>query len=243
MTRNATAAAPAGCRVLEWDSEFFGITIANVEAAALAADGAAIAAWCAANVDCAYLLAEAADQQAIDTAQVYGFRQVDIRVTLEKSTTAPAPSAGSAVIRGYQPADLDRLKGIARSSHRDTRFYVDGRFDHARCDEMYDVWITKSCNGWADHVLVAEVDGGAAGYVTCHRRDDHGEIGLVGVAPEHRGAGIGTALTGAALDWSHANGMSRVSVVTQGRNAAGMRLYQHAGFIVRALQLWFHKWR
>ena len=264
MTPELLASAPQGCRVLEWDSEFFGIMIANIEPQALVADAGALTAWCNANVDCTYLLVDTADQAAIAKAQELGFRLVDVRVTLERRGGSPDPPGdqrrgGSSdppgdqrrggsldppvTIRAHRESDLDALKRIARVSHRDTRFYVDGRFDRARCDEMYDVWITKSCNGWADHVLVAEVGGSAAGYLTCHRRADYGEVGLVGVAAERRGAGVGASLTAAALEWFRANGIARVSVVTQGRNAAGLRLYQRAGFAVRTLQLSYHKWR
>jgi hypothetical protein len=30
--------------------------------------------------------------------------------------------------------------------------------------------------------------------------------------------------------------------VTQGRNLAAQRLYQRTGFLIRDLQLWYHKW-
>ena len=237
------SAAPPGCTVLEWDSAFFGVTIARLEPAAVLHGGAALD-WCAHAVDCGYLLADAADQPAIDAAQAHGFRLVDVRLTLEIALAGrvrlePPPHV---TIRTAAPHDLDALRAIARVGHRDTRFYVDGRFDQARCDEMYDVWIAKSCAGWADRVIVAEVDGTAAGYVTCHRRDGHGEIGLVGVAARHRGAGLGMAMIAAALGWFEELGTSRVNVATQARNAAGLRLYQRAGFTVRSIELSFHKW-
>jgi ribosomal protein S18 acetylase RimI-like enzyme len=145
-------------------------------------------------------------------------------------------------VRPSAPGDLPQLQAIARVSHRDTRFYIDQRFDRSRSDALYEVWITKSCNGWADHVVVAEVDGAAAGYVTCHRRAGGGEIGLVGVAAGHRGAGLGRAMTMAALGWFQDHGVSTVSIATQARNAAALRLYQQAGFAVRGIELSFHRW-
>jgi dTDP-4-amino-4,6-dideoxy-D-galactose acyltransferase len=237
-------AVPPGCRILEWDSEFFGITIARIEPTALIENGRAVMDWCQTAVDCGYLLADAADQAAIDAAQAHGFRLIDVRLTLETSLAGrdrvEVPS--SATVRTAAARDLERLQAIARVSHRDTRFYIDGRFDRSRCDAMYELWITKSCSGWADHVVVAEVGGQAAGYVTCHRRGDAGEIGLVAVADAHRGAGLGMAMTLAALRWFYDNGATRISVVTQARNAAGLRLYQRAGFAVRDVELSFHRW-
>jgi dTDP-4-amino-4,6-dideoxy-D-galactose acyltransferase len=244
MTAPEPAAVPPGCRMLEWDSEFFGIAIARIEPAALLDSGRAVMDWCEAAVDCSYLLTKVADQPAIDAAQAHGFRLIDVRLTLEMSLAGrdrfEVPP--HVVVRPAAARDLERLQAIARVSHRDTRFYIDRRFNRARCDAMYDVWITKSCSGWADHVVVADVGGEAAGYVTCHRRGDAGEIGLVGVAEAHRGAGLGMAMTLAALHWFHQNGVATVSVVTQGRNAAGLRLYQRAGFAIRDIELSFHKW-
>jgi GNAT superfamily N-acetyltransferase len=240
----AAAAVPPGCRILEWDSEFFGLTIARVDPAALVDNGRGIVAWCDTAVDCSYLLADVADQPAIDAAHAHGFQLIDVRLTLEMPLAGrdrfEVPARAS--VRPAAAGDLQPLQTIARVSHRDTRFYIDGRFDRSRCDAMYEVWITKSCNGWADHVVVAEVDDAAAGYLTCHRHGAAGEIGLVGVAAGHRGAGLGTAMTRAALGWFQDHGVSTVSVVTQARNAAALRLYQQAGFAVRDIELSFHRW-
>lgn len=239
-----TAAAPPGCRVLEWDSEFFGVTIARIEPAALAGNTKAVIDWGESTVDCGYLLTGPADQRAIDAAQAHGFRLIDVRLTLQTALAGRErlPASSGAIIRPAEERDLPTLQAIARVSHRDTRFYIDERFDRERCDAMYDVWITKSCQGWADHVVVAEVGGSATGYVTCHQRPGGGEIGLVGVSTAHRGAGLGMAMTMAALDWFQDHGATTVSVVTQGRNAAALRLYQRTGFVVRDVELSFHRW-
>lgn len=235
-----------GCQHLAWDSEFFGFVIARVEPQSMASDATAVERWCRAEgVRCAYLLVDAADQPAITAAQHATFQLVDLRVTLETAIsekaaeTAPAPGLR---VRPAQPNDLPALRRVARGSHRSTRFYVDGRFDRTRCDDLYDLWITKSCAGWADAVLVAETEGVVAGYVTCHKRSGGGEIGLVGVDPTHRGKGVAGAMTTAALSWLGQQGIVRATVATQGRNQAGLALYQKAGFTVRSVQVSYHKW-
>lgn len=241
-TPEPIATVPAGCRILDWDTQFFGVRIARVDPPALVYDSRAVTAWCETHVDCTYLTADAADQPSLDAAGAHGFQLIDLRVSLDLSLAGRELPVAPATIRQAAPSDLPALKQIARISHRDSRFYVDGRFDRARCDELYDVWITKSVGGWADHVVVADVDGTAAGYLTCHRRADHGQIGLVGVAGDHRGGGLGMAMTAAALRWFHESGLTRVSVATQARNAAALRLYQRSGFAVRTIELTFHKW-
>ena len=237
--------APAGCRILEWDSEFFGRRIARVEPAALIGpDWAAVAEWCASErVECVYTLVDPEDQAALDAVHVHDFRLVDVRVTLEACGT-PAIFAEPAgmVVRDANSADVTALKNIALENHRDTRFYTDGHFDRARCDALYALWIAKSCAGWADRVLVAEVASTPVGYVTCHKRTGEGQIGLVGVAAASRGCGAGVAMIAGARRWFVEEGLQRVSVATQARNASALRFYQRAGFAIRSIQLWHHKW-
>lgn len=239
--------APAGCRILEWDSEFFGRRIARVEPSALAGpEAAAVAEWCTSErVECAYLVINPDDQAAIDAAHAQDFTLVDVRVTLE-AVGAPdvavvAKPAGT-IVRQAETSDVVTLKNIATESHRDTRFYVDGHFARERCDALYALWIGKSCAGWADRVVVAELAGRPVGYVTCHKRTGEGEIGLVGVAAASRGRGAGFAMIAEARRWFACEGLERVAVATQARNTAALRFYQKAGFTVRSIHLWHHKW-
>jgi len=52
----------------------------------------------------------------------------------------------------------------------------------------------------------------------------------------------GKSLLLVALDWFASQGAKEVRVVTQGKNIAAQRLYQRCGFVIRDLQLWYHKW-
>jgi GNAT superfamily N-acetyltransferase len=91
-------------------------------------------------------------------------------------------------------------------------------------------------------VLVAEADGEPAAYLTCHLNDQGSQIGLVGVAENHRGKGLATKLVQAFLSWSREQGAQRAIVVTQGRNLQAQRLYQRNGFVTSLLHLWYHRW-
>jgi dTDP-4-amino-4,6-dideoxy-D-galactose acyltransferase len=240
--------AAIGCRLLEWDSTFFGLRIARVEPVAVHGEaGNLVDAWCGLNqIDCVYLLADAGDQPTIDAAEAAGFKLVDIRLTLDLKLSEAAlapPGVAHGVVRAAEARDLQMLKAIARQSHRETRFYADGHFDPQRCDDMYEAWIERSCNGWADRVIVAELEGLAAGYVSCHLRTPRdGQIGLVAVESNKRGLGLGLVMLDEALRWFADQKVTSVSVVTQGRNVKAARFYQRAGFSVASIQLWYHKW-
>ena len=134
------------------------------------------------------------------------------------------------------------LRGIARTGHRDTRFYSDEHFDRMKCDLLYETWIENSFRGFAQAVLVAEVEGKPAAYLTCHLKDQESQIGLVGVGESSRGMGLGTKLVQHFFSWSREQGARRAIVVTQGRNLGAQRLYQRNGFQTVSLQLWYHRW-
>lgn len=241
------------CVMLPWDSDFFGRRIARVKSHCLDAPLIdEIARWTGEQaIDCLYFLADSNHTPTIALAETAGFRLVDVRLTLDlnnpaaAATTLAATRPPSVHIREAQPNDMDRLAAIARTAHTDTRFYADPHFDYARCEDLYETWIRRSAEGFADQVLVSDQGGRATGYITCtlHAADPAtGTIGLLGVGSDSRGAGLGSALVITALDWFGQRGCRQVTVVTQGRNIDAQRLYQKCRFRTRSLQLWYHRW-
>lgn len=234
------------CEYLNWDSEFFGVRIARFQASLLTIEtGTQAISWCGGNdIECLYFLADSNDPGTISAAEQLGFRLVDIRVTFEQTLEGLAPDPGAwGMVRAARPEDLGRLIPIARSSHRDTRFYADPGFPDSRCDDLYAAWIERSCKGGADAVFVADAGGVPGGYISCHLSESHvGSIGLIAVRPGARRAGLGRQLVCASLDYMRRSQMTSSVVVTQGRNYSSQRLYQTCGFRTKTVQLWYHRW-
>jgi dTDP-4-amino-4,6-dideoxy-D-galactose acyltransferase len=236
------------CQYLEWDSEFFGYRIARVTVNWLDRETIEqVMRWCKSNnIDCLYFLANAGDGKTIRLVEDHRFRFVDIRVTLERGLDAPLDIPNKTVqgeIRLCRPDDIPALRAIARVNYHNTRFYDDPNFPESLCDTLYETWIEKSCKGYADEVLVAELEGDPVGYITCHLLEQSvGQIGLVGVHPESRSKGMGEKLINESLCWFTGQGLRRVRVVTQGRNCKAQRLYQKNGFLTDSVQLWYHRW-
>jgi dTDP-4-amino-4,6-dideoxygalactose transaminase len=255
------------CELLPWDSKFFGIRIARVRADVLTPESCgAIERWCGANeVRCLYFTARSDDARTVALAEAHGYHLADIRMTFERgfvsaggsgqtgassSPTIPSakadPTNPSRRVR-IRPAtgdDLPELRRIARASHTDTRFFYDEHFPLERSLSLYETWIQASFEGFAQAVLVAEDAGRVCGFITCHRAKDAeaGSIGLIAVEAQRQGKGVGRALVEAAEAWLNDGKVKRVSVVTQGRNVAGQRLYARCGFIPRKLELYYHRW-
>ena len=239
--------APALWAPLPWDTEFFGFRVGRVQGPHLTeSEMAVIDDECRrAGTRLLYFLSPGDDDASAETAQRWGFRLVDVRVTLERAVTrVPEAPESRVVIRGHLGSDLDALRAIARNSFTDSRYYHDPGFSRERCDALYEEWITRDCAGRAEKVLVAETPLGISGFLTCHHQAGtaDGRIGLVGVAEAARGSGVGRALIRAAQAWFEGAGAKRVLVTTQGRNTGAQRSYQRAGFVTEATGIWFHKW-
>lgn len=234
-------------RMLAWDSDFFGIRIAQITGNRLSREEeSAIRRWCLDNqVDCLYFLADPSDTMSLRVAEESGYHLVDIRVTLDRkaSSTPSVWHPEAPAIRLADATDIPALRPIAAVNHRDSRFYHDGGFPQERCDELYATWIENSCTGFAEAVLVSVAEGTAVGYLSCHLRDNGiGQIGLVGVSRSFQGKGFGQKLLDESLRWFASAGVGLVEVVTQGRNIAAQRLYQRRGFMTKSVQLWYHQW-
>jgi dTDP-4-amino-4,6-dideoxy-D-galactose acyltransferase len=232
------------CSYLEWDSDFFGCRIARANRTRLdPVEFGESLAWCGANrIDCLYLLAESDDPLTTQLAEKNQFLLADVRMTFVRSLSDSLIVPASAVVREAREEDLGALRLIALKAHRDSRFYFDPHFDRAKCDLLYETWIEKSIRGFAKEILVAEVDRKTVAYVTINLNGSEAQIGLLGVAEGHQGAGVGSRLVTHSLSWAAEAGAKRVSVVTQGRNVRAQRLYQRNGFVTRSSQLWYHRW-
>ncbi len=232
------------CEHLAWDSAFFGLRIGRVTRERLDAEsGRVVAAWAVEqNVDCLYFEADPSDPGTVRAAENLGFRLMDVRLTLSRAVGPVEDLSGRAAIRPSVPSDAGALRSIAGTAFLDTRFAVDPGFA-GRAPELYQTWVTRSLDGWADSVWVAEVEGEPAGFLTCHRGEPGGRIGLVGVDPRFRRHGVGTDLVRKALTWFAGIGSPTVRVTTQGLNAEAQRMYQRCGFVTESLRLVYHRWK
>lgn len=233
------------CTYLDWDSRFFQHRIARLNRQRLDQDSLSqVMAWCGTNrIECLYFLADSDDAETARLAEHNEFQQTDVRITFERVLAEPeVPKALGEGVRPAAPRDLDALRAIARHAHRQGRFYFDQHFASEQCDLFYQTWIERSLEGYAQAVLVAEVNAEAVGYITCHLHDGESRIGLAGVSNDCQKMGLGKKLTESFLTWSVQQAARRATVVTQGRNVRAQRLYQRSGFVTESVKLWCHRW-
>ncbi|MBN1256777.1 MAG: GNAT family N-acetyltransferase [Planctomycetes bacterium] len=236
------------CRFLPWDTDHFGVRIGVLESDVITPESMdTVRQWCQSeNIACLYFLANPDNAESIRLAFDEGFRWVDSRVTL--SLKLPHPQITNkdlnGVMRIADKNDIDQLKAIARVSHKNTRFYRDGKFDLKRCDQMYEIWIEKNVLNQEDVVYVCDSEQGLCGYITCLFKDAgrYGQMGLLAVTGNTQGRGYGKALVQQTISCFTERGCEEVKVVTQDHNITALRLYEKCGFLMESCEIWFHKW-
>lgn len=217
-------------QLMAWDESFWKMRVGR----ATSLDG--LSEWAVENtVGLVALLVNANRPDEIQEAEQRGFRFMDVRVTLTRPT---GPNASFA--RLARAEDTARLRAIARHAFPLTRFYADPSLPDERCDDLYEEWTRSLCAGGADVVLVVDREV-PVGYITVNLDGDHSEIGLVAVADDFRGLGIGNELVRSAIDYAHAHNAKEMTVVTQGRNIGALRTFEGCGFRIVNTSVWLHR--
>ena len=217
--------------MMAWDTSFWKQRVGR----ATSLDG--LGEWAVENtVGLMCLLVDADKPAEIQEAEETGYRFMDVRVTLGRPT-GPTPS----VARLAKPDDVSRLEAIARTAFPLTRFYADPSLEDDRCGDLYAEWTRSMCAGAADVVLVVDRDGVPVGYVTVTVDGPTSEIGLIAVAADYRGLGLGYDLVRSAVDWAFTREAANMTVVTQGRNVGALRTFEGCGFRISNTSLWFHR--
>ena len=235
------------CTPLAWDSTFWGFPVAKLNDSRLTRESLRGALdWAAREkTRCLYFAADASDGETLRLASEGGFRFVNVRLDMEKHLAGGFEGESTALgIRISRAADLVAIKDIARYSHGNTRFFKDISFDRTRAAELYAKWIERDAR---EHVvLVFTMSDNAktiVGYVTCQiEAPGTGRIGLIAVAREVRGKGLGCELVKAALRWFGDRSIMTVCAATQACNVPALRLYESAGFKARESRVWLHWW-
>lgn len=231
---------------LEWDSEFFGFPTARLSTSRINEQimSQVLEEAQKEGIRCLYYEADSNDPVSIALAEANGFKLVDVRITLEIASSSalhPRP-ARDITVRGFREEEIETLARIARKTSRVSRYHFDTNFPPGASERLYDIWLRNSCSGYADKVLVAELQSEPVGFITCKVSQGEGRIVLVGVDDRFRGRGVGASLVDKALNWFGSQGIKRVWVVTQGRNIEGQRLYHAIGFNTASVTLFYHKW-
>ncbi|MFC1673822.1 GNAT family N-acetyltransferase [Pseudomonadota bacterium] len=223
---------------LEFESGVFGAPVGRVVPAN---DGAELAQLKSAWLETSQWLVSARiaveDQAAEADLRGAGFTAIESLVTLHRALAGATPTPDG--VRLVREADVESCLDIARTAFVHDRFHADPRVPDRSADLLKEVWVRNSLEGRADAVLVAQVEGAVAGFVTCMVTDAAAAIDLIAVAPGHQGQGIGKRLVRGALA-HYAGDKALMRVGTQDTNDRSLALYESQDFTRAYAQMTFH---
>lgn len=226
---------------LTWDSQFLGYSVARISAVGslpplaevrrcMTEQGIHLACWAGTALE-------------PEMAACFVVSQLELRATLPIACPADSDTVAQPALRffdTYGAADAD-LTLLARQAGWGSRFRLDHGFAPEVCDEMYRIWLQRSCfREIADQVLIAKLGSVLAGMITVRFSQPVARIGLVSVTPHLQGHGIGRQLLLQVLRAASQAGCTELAVVTQVQNLAAVRLYQSAGFRPFEMLHWYH---
>lgn len=136
--------------------------------------------------------------------------------------------SGEFVLRDHRPGDIGRV--IARHGEiYAAEFGWDASFEGLVARILGEFLERGDTHG--ERSFIAESDGRFAGAVFVMRRDaETAQLRCLLVEPSARGAGLGTRLVDACVDFARDTGYRRITLWTNDVLHAARRLYERAGF-------------
>lgn len=208
-------------------------------------------------IDCIVCKTLSDDVDTIHALEGQGFLLMDTLLNyvwdLERdplSTISRPPLEDAFVVR---PAgdEVDELMALARAAFHGHfgRYHSDQRISRRQATRIYEEWMRSSVEGYADAILVAEIDGRIAGCSIWKEPSDlerrmgfrlgHYSIGFV--HPDFHRRGLFTALTYAGMD--HLKGVvDYIEGPTHINNYAVQRGYEKLRWRIHDARHSFHKW-
>ena len=173
--------------------------------------------------------------------------QCDLRqhAQAESSNSKSSETTARSLPNGYalEPWDNRLLKGHANAKYQSFKNELDSNVFPclANEDDCLKLMNEISCRqGFIPEAtwLVTKTDASDGSVLNCgtvqgiRNQVEVGSIQNLGIAPEHRGSGLGSALLSASLAGFHSVGIKFVTLEVTSHNLGAIRLYERLGFQV-----------
>lgn len=217
-------------RKLEWDSDFFSLSVGEWQDSPGPEDG----------FDVAYVKYDG------DMApEIEGYKKTfgETKAVFAK-TLMPQPKEEGNIRRALDTDDRDTLYELAYESGKYSRFRLDERFGIRNFEKLYQAWIDNSLNGsFADEVLVYEESGTIHGLVTYKKQGNGAVIGLIATSRERQGKGIGKKLLEVVEQRLVKESIYELKIPTQLENEAACSFYKKQGYTIVETTDLMHYWK
>ena len=137
----------------------------------------------------------------------------------------------------------EKLTNLALQSGVYSRFKVDSNFKDNEFEKLYTTWIEKSVSKQiSKELIIQKKDDIVIGLLTLGIKNERADIGLLAVDEFYRGNNIGLNLVRRAFQESHKLKMTYIQVVTQKSNKIACLFYEKMGFTIDSVENIYHFW-
>ena len=222
----------------EWDSHFFDKQIFAID---LSNTDIPTVNWPCNSLITAKISSN--NYKTLDQVNKYGLSFVEGEIVFQKKLLESDDLLPLVNSDNYLATEenIDELKSIVKNLYRSSRFR-EPWFSSTERDRFYQTWIENAVlSKFDDCCLVLKSEGAISGFVSIRIKGCEAVIGLIGVAGEFQGQGVGSKLLTLVEAYCAANKVKNIKVATQTSNTPAANLYSKNGFCIADISYWFYK--
>lgn len=214
-------------RRLDWDSDFFGFEIAEVNED---------------ENDSIYIDSEKYDlivvkQNQEKVVNIEGFIKTfqETKIIFSKKLDLKITNFIEQSIIDFDevPTTNDSLYPLAFESGKYSRFRLDLNFNQEKFELLYSKWIDNSINKeFADKIFYIKESNETIGFVTVKNSENFSTIGLIAVSENYQGKGIGRKLLLNVEKYCVSQNIFELRIPTQKENSPACNFYSKMGYVI-----------
>ena len=229
-------------KYLEWDSDFFGLSTAKAVIKKAEDFSDVIEDAQQKKIKLVYLFCE--NPLPATALLQLDIQLVDEKLTYTHSLTNDMPNVDPHIRLIDQSAPILNLEELALRSGQYSRFKIDERLPNRFFEKLYKKWLHNSLSGelGTKVAVLQTTQDQYDGFITLGKIENSLNIGLLSVAENQTGKGVGTKLIQFVLNEASLQRLQQCTVVTQASNQPASRLYEKSGFNLSNREFIYHLW-
>lgn len=251
VLRIETDALSLSACLVPWDSESFGVPVAQIDRIEVRdlrraeVEANALHEWLAEHdVKLSSCRIDHGRLHESFFLEAIGFRFVEMVYSMRKVISPETAAISTFPGLRWQtalPEDLSELRSIAAAAFVTGRWNIDWRVGEALAGRRYADWVGRSLLGSSHDVIKAVLEDSIAGFFIVEIKPDLSAYWhLTAIAPEFQGRGIGRAMW-ESMACRHAEaGLSHIGTTISARNVPVVNLYAKLGWRFETCQMTLH---
>ena len=133
---------------------------------------------------------------------------------------------------------------LAFESGKFSRFKLDSNFKNQKFELLYTKWVDNSANKeFADKIFYIKESKEVIGFVTLKKNHDFSTVGLIAISQSHQGKGLGKKLLLKVEDYCICQNILELRIPTQKENLGACDFYTKMGYSIYEETIIKHYWK